>query len=296
MVLMIAALSRYLRLIKFSHSIFALPMAGIAVVQALPASPLLEGGAGLLLRALLLVLVAMVALRSAAMGFNRLVDRDFDRKNPRTANRELATGEISVASARLFVILSVTIFMVAAWLLNPLCGWLSPLAIGVVFFYSYTKRFTWLCHFFLGLAIGLAPTAAWIAILERVDLAPVLWSAGLLFYIAGFDLLYSCQDAEFDRKLGLSSLPARFGVPTALVVARLSHGAALVFFALAGFYSGTGLLFAVTLLVVAALFFLEHYLVRGGKLHHIPIAFFHVNAAISSVLFLGIVLDMVVAL
>ena len=296
MALMLAALSRYLRMLKFSHSIFALPMAGIAVAQALPESPLLNNGAGPIVRALALVLVAMVALRSAAMGFNRLVDRDFDRSNPRTAKRELATGEISVASARLFVILSVTIFIIAAWLLNPLCAWLSPVSLGIVFFYSYTKRFTWLCHFFLGLAIGLAPAAAWIAILERIDLVPILWSAGLLFYIAGFDLLYSCQDAEFDRKAGLSSLPARFGVPTALFVARLSHGTALVFFALAGFYSGTGPLFAVTLLLVAALFFLEHYLVRGGRLHHIPIAFFHVNAAISSVLFLGIVLDMVIVL
>ncbi|MEQ9363658.1 MAG: UbiA-like polyprenyltransferase [Leptospirales bacterium] len=287
-------ISNYLRMIKFSHTLFALPLAGIAFVQALPYTNLIQNGAPTpaFFWMLLKVVVAMAALRSAAMGFNRLADRDIDAQNPRTANREIPGGAISPSSAWAFVIVSLAIFFGAAFLINPLCALLSPVAVAVVLGYSYTKRFTFLCHFFLGMAIGIAPTAVWLAMLERVDVLPLLWSAGLMFYIAGFDILYACQDHEFDRDAGLYSVPARFGVSIALWVARASHVLALAFFIAAGLRAGTGAVFLVAAGIVGVLFFIEHRLVRPGKLEQIPIAFFHINASISMILLAGILIDL----
>ncbi len=288
-----ASVSRYLRMIKFSHTLFALPMAGIAFVQALPETRLISGGAPNAEFWWMLgkVVVAMAALRSAAMGFNRIVDRDIDARNPRTASREIPAGEIGLGQARAFVLVSTAIFFAAAFWINPLCAVLAPVALAFVFGYSFTKRFTFLCHFFLGLAIGIAPSAVWIAMLERIDLLPVLWSAGLMFYIAGFDILYACQDHDFDRNAGLHSVPARFGVPAALWIARLAHVIALGAFLGAGFVSESGPVFYAAAAITAALFVVEHRLVSGGRLDRIPIAFFHVNASISSILFLGVLID-----
>lgn len=287
-------IARYLRMIKFSHTLFALPLAGIAFLQALPMSELLHNGVptGRFYWLLVLIVIAMTALRSAAMGFNRLADRDIDAANPRTATREIPDGQISVKSARLFIGISLALFFAAAFLINPICALLAPVAAGLVLGYSYTKRFTFLCHFFLGIAIGVAPTAVWLAVLERIDLLPVIWSAGLAIYIAGFDILYACQDAEYDREVGLHSVPARFGVAAALWIARLCHVAAIVLFAWAGVLGQSGVIFVIAVGIVAVLFFIEHRLVRPGKLERIPIAFFHINASISLVLFLGIALDL----
>lgn len=286
-------ISNYLRMIKFSHTLFALPLAGIAFVQALPYTTLIQNGAPMpdFFWMLLKVVVAMAALRSAAMGFNRLVDRDIDGRNPRTSNREIPGGAISPASAWVFVVASLAIFFAAAFTINPLCALLSPVAVFVVLGYSYTKRFTFLCHFFLGMAIGIAPTAVWLAMLERVDVLPMLWSGGLMFYIAGFDILYACQDHEFDRDAGLHSVPARFGISAALWVARICHVIALSFFIAAGAYSGSGPIFLATAGVVGVLFWIEHRLVGPGKLEKIPIAFFHINASISIILLAGILID-----
>ena len=289
-------ISNYLRMIKFSHTLFALPLAGIAFVQALPYTTLIQNGTPTpaFFWMLLKVVVAMAALRSAAMGFNRIVDQDIDGRNPRTANREIPGGVISTRSAWTFVIGSLLLFFVAAFTINPLCALLSPIAVLVVFGYSYTKRFTYLCHFFLGMAIGIAPTAVWLAMLERVDVLPLLCSGGLMLYIAGFDILYACQDHEFDRAAGLYSVPSRFGVATALWIARVCHVAALSFFVCAGVLAGTGLAFVITTTVVAILFVIEHKLVGPGKLERIPIAFFHINASISMILLVGILIDLVV--
>lgn len=291
-----AAIADYLRMIKFSHTIFALPLAGVAFLKAMTLSGLWRDGgpSAEFFPMLIKTLVAMAALRSAAMGFNRIVDRDIDAANPRTAARELPGGKISVSRAWLFTIVSLAIFFLAAWSINWLCAALSPLAAIAVLGYSFTKRFTFLCHFFLGFAIGLAPSAAWIALLERIELLPLLWSAGLMFYIAGFDILYACQDAEFDRSYGLHSAPARFGIPAALWIARAAHVLALAAFIAAGRVSGYGWIFGAAICAVALMFFLEHWLVRPGKLDRIPIAFFNINAAISSILFLGALLDWLV--
>ncbi|MCR9142028.1 MAG: putative 4-hydroxybenzoate polyprenyltransferase [bacterium] len=290
------SISNYLRMIKFSHTLFALPLAGIAFVQALPYTDLIQSGAPTpaFFWMLLKLVVAMAALRSAAMGFNRLVDRDIDGRNPRTANREIPSGAISVASAWGFVIASLAIFFAVAFWINPLCALLSPVAVFVVLGYSYTKRFTFLCHFFLGMAIGIAPTAVWIAMLERLDALPLFWSAGLMFYIAGFDILYACQDHEFDRSAGLHSVPARFGVTNALFLARACHLIALSLFAAAGLEAGCGAVFFAAIAIVAILFVIEHRLVRPGKLEQIPIAFFHINASISMILLAGVLIDLAV--
>jgi len=283
---MVSALADFLRMIKFSHTIFALPFAGIAVLVLWPElSPNSE-----LYLTLLQILVCMVALRTAAMTFNRLADQKFDAHNPRTASREIPAGKIKQQSAILITSISLLVFVGTAFTINKLCGLLAPLAVVTALGYSYAKRFTYLCHFWLGFAIGQAPAAAAIALTEAVTPVILFWSGGLMFYIAGFDILYSLMDQEFDRKVRLHSIPARFGTNVALYLARISHFIALVFFIMAA--QGRGAVFYLVLGVVALLFFIEHYLVRNSDLKRIPLAFFNINAVISSVLFLGLLLDL----
>lgn len=286
-------INHYLQMVKFAHSLFALPFAGIAFIEALPYSgltihnnPTLE-----FWRLLLGIILAMVSMRSAAMGFNRIVDRDFDSRNPRTAAREIPSGTIAVNHAWKFVILSLAVFIGTAFFINFTAGLFSPLAIVLTLGYSYTKRFTMFSHLALGMAIGSVPIAVWIAMLERVDLLPVLWAAGMMFYIAGFDILYSCQDADFDRDIGLNSIPARMGVVPALWYARISHTMALLFFILAGVHGNLGWIYFATVNIIAILFLIEHLLVRPNNLENVNIAFFHINASISSVIFAGLLLD-----
>ncbi|MBI3394694.1 MAG: UbiA family prenyltransferase [Spirochaetia bacterium] len=286
----------FLRMVKFSHTIFALPFAGIALVLALPGTRFMDFGAKDAYILIGQVLVCMVSLRTAAMGFNRLVDRAYDVRNPRTSMREIPAGVLSVGTVRTLVAVSAVVFVLAAFSINMLCGILSPLAILITFGYSYTKRFTMFSHFVLGLGIGLAPTGAWIAVRGELALVPVLWTLGMMLYIGGFDVLYSCQDAEFDRKEGLFSLPSRIGVPASLWIARTAHVGAAALFLTAGLLAGARIVFFGTIAVVSVLFLIEHVLVRPGKLDKIPVAFFNINAAVSSVLFVGILLDRVVPL
>ena len=283
-------LRHYLSMIKFSHSIFALPLAGITCAQALPYRNL-EGTALYILIGQ--IVLCMIFLRSSAMGFNRIVDRHFDAANPRTARREIPAGILSVRQARLFVSASALLFLITAASINTVTAILALPALLLVYAYSYSKRFSCLAHFFLGFVIGLAPLGAWLAVLARFDWLPIFWSAGLLFYVMGFDILYACQDIEFDRQRGLHSLPARLGLRRALWVARLAHVLALAFFIVAAYWEtqAVSLWLNVALGIVGALFILEHWLVRPKTLANIPIAFLHVNAAISSVLFIGVVLD-----
>ena len=206
----------YGRMIRFSHSVFALPFALTSAALAA------QGGAATGGHVFWIV-VAMVAARSAAMGFNRLVDQAIDARNPRTASRELPRGIVSRGEAWLFVALSVGVFVLAAAMLNPLCLALTPVALAIVLGYSYTKRFTAASHLVLGLALAVAPVGAWLAIRGRFDLVPVVLGLAVLLWVAGFDTLYACQDVEFDRQEGLRSLPAAVGVPRALRLARLMH-------------------------------------------------------------------------
>lgn len=272
-----------LDMIKFEHSVFALPFALTGALLAVR-----EGGpgAGHLGRKLLWIVVAMVSARSTAMAFNRIVDADIDARNPRTRNRHLPAGLLSNVFAWSFVAVAALAFLLAARMLNPLCFRLAPVVLGVLFFYSYTKRFTSLSHLVLGFALGMAPAAAWIAIRGALD-PRILWlTAAVTLWTAGFDIIYSCQDYDFDAGEELFSLPRRLGIATALRVAQAFHvlmvaclGALLVTLDL-------GLLSLIGILAIAALLAYEHSLVKPHDLSRVDAAFFTMNGYVSVVFFL----------
>jgi 4-hydroxybenzoate polyprenyltransferase len=272
----------YGRMVKLSHSVFALPF-------ALASAALAAAGTGLSPRTLLFIVLAMVGARSAAMGFNRLADHDIDARNPRTARRELPAGTMSRREVWVFVALSAALLVVAAAQLNPLCLALSPVALAVVLGYSYTKRFTALSHVALGLALAIAPVGAWIAVTGRFERPPVFLALAVVTWVAGFDIIYSCQDVAFDRGAGLHSIPARLGIRRALLVARGLHVAAVFF--LAALYTAVPLHphYFLGVGVVAALLAYEHSLVDENDLSRVDAAFFTVNGWIG-VLYLAVVL------
>lgn len=266
---MIRALERvaaYGRMIRFSHSVFALPFALASLALAAR-----EGGVAA--GQVAWIVVAMVAARSAAMGFNRLADHGLDARNPRTASRELPRGVLSRREVWLFVVVSGAVFVLAAAKLNPLCLALSPVALAIVFGYSYTKRFTALSQVVLGLSLAVAPVGAWLAIRGRFDAAPLALALAVVLWVAGFDTIYACQDAEFDRREGLHSIPARLGVARALLVARALHVGAIA--ALLALYVLVPLhpLYLAGVAAVAALLAWEHTLVRADDLSQVMRAF-----------------------
>lgn len=263
----------YGRMIKFSHSVFALPFALTAAALA--------AAEGVSLRQIGWIVVAMVGARSAAMGFNRLADHEIDARNPRTAGRELPMGALRRAEVWGFVALSAGALVLAAWRLNPLCLLLSPLALAIVFGYSYAKRFTPLSHLLLGLSLGIAPVGAWLAIRGRFDAAPVVLALGVMAWVAGFDIIYACQDVDFDRQAGLHSIPARLGVGRALAIARGLHVLALLFLASLYWLAPLSPLYWLGLALVAALLAYEHSLVAADDLSRVDAAFFTVNGWIS---------------
>ncbi|MFZ7125006.1 MAG: UbiA-like polyprenyltransferase [Desulfobacterales bacterium] len=271
----------YGRMIKFSHTVFALPFALAAVVLAHRTHPVTLGQ-------LFWILTAMVAARSAAMGFNRIVDARFDRDNPRTADREIPSGRLSIKAAAGFVALSSAVFFLSAGMLSRLCLLLSVPVLIVLCFYSYTKRFTTFSHIFLGFAISLAPLGAWIAVTGRLDWEVTMLCLALLTYIGGFDILYACQDTEFDRQAGLFSIPVRWGPRAAFHIAALLHAAAFCFFFSVHLVFEMGPVYLATVAAIGGLLVLEHRLVRPHDMERIQMAFFNVNSAISILLFLGI--------
>ena len=272
------------RMIRFSHTVFALPFALGAVVLAQRIRPLTP-------RLLFWILVAMAGARSAAMGFNRIADVEIDRANPRTAGRELPTGVISLKAALGFVGISSLVFVVAAAMISRLCLVLSFPVLAVLFLYSYTKRFTVLSHLYLGFGISLAPVGAWIAVTGRFEPVVMILSLALLTYIAGFDILYACQDLEFDRRTGLCSIPARLGPAAAFYISAILHGITFLSLLLVLVAFDLGVVYVVATLITGALLIVEHRLVRPHDLTRIEAAFFHVNSAISVILFLGILGD-----
>ena len=263
----------YGRMIKFSHSVFALPFA--LTSMALAATD------GLRWTQVGWILVAMVGARSAAMGFNRLADHAIDARNPRTAGRELPRGVLSRAEVWAFVAASAAALVLAAAMLNPLCLALSPVALAIVFAYSYTKRFTSLSHLVLGLCLAIAPVGTWLAVRGAFAWLPVLLGFAVLFWVAGFDTIYACQDVGFDRREGLRSLPARLGVRSALRLARVFHLLAVVL--LLAVYGAAPLhpLYLAGVAGVAALLVYEHSLVRHDDLSRVDVAFFTLNGWIS---------------
>jgi 4-hydroxybenzoate polyprenyltransferase len=266
-----------LSMIKFEHTLFALPFAFLGAILAADGLPSW--------RQILWITVAMVGARSAAMTFNRIVDRDIDAKNPRTAGREIPSGKLSVGFAWAFLYVSIAVFLVASWSLNWLTFALSPVALLFVLGYSYAKRFTSMAHLLLGIALAIAPSAAWIAVRGDLnDEVPILLSLFVVIWTAGFDVLYACQDYDYDRTAGLRSIPARFGIKNALWIARLFHLQA--FIVLLILWLATGLLwFALGgVLLVGALFIYQHTLVRANDLSRMNAAFFTTNAFVSVIL------------
>src|SRR5271156_2637711 len=265
-----------LEMIKFEHSVFALPF---ALVGALLAAR--EGGVLPSWRQILWIVVAMIGARSAAMTINRIADIEFDRRNPRTANRALPKGELSVGFAWAFTVLASAVLVLAAWQLNPLALKLSPVALAILFFFSYTKRFTAWSHFVLGLCLGISPAAAWIAVRGSLDARMLILCAAVTLWVGGFDVLYACQDVEFDKSAGLYSIPKKFGIADALIIARVMHlGVVALLVWLAWSFHLAWPAWA-GIVVVAALLAYEHSLVKPNDLSKMNAAFFAVNGYIS---------------
>ena len=284
---MIAALRPWFALVRFSHTLFALPFA--------LASAWLAAGGRPATRVLALVIVRAVAARTAAMAFNRWLDRRIDAENPRTRGRELPRGVLSARAALALAGAAALVFQAGAWALNPLCARLAPVVLAVLFGYSALKRYTAWTHFVLGLALALAPLGAWVAV--RGDLAgdlapPLLLALGVLTWVAGFDLIYACQDEDFDRARGLHSIPARFGAARALRLSSVLHCVTFVALVLFAWRARLGWGFESALAVAAVLLYWQHQLVAPDDLSRVDVAFFTLNGWVSVALFLGTVIDL----
>jgi 4-hydroxybenzoate polyprenyltransferase len=266
-----------LAMIKFEHTLFALPFAFLGAILAANGFPTWWQ--------ILWITVAMVGARSAAMTFNRIVDRDIDARNPRTASREIPSGKLSVGFAWAFLYVSIGLFLLASYSLNWLTFALSPVALICVLGYSYAKRFTAFAHLILGLALAISPSAAWIAVQGTLyDEVPILLSVLVLMWTAGFDVLYACQDFEFDRKAGLRSIPAKFGIKNSLKIARLFHAQAFVVLVILYFVTGLGWPALIGVIAVGALMIYQHSLVKANDLSRMNAAFFTTNAFVSVIL------------
>ena len=271
-------------MIKFSHTVFALPFALSAVILA-------QRQHQMHVLDIFWILLAMVGARSSAMGFNRIADASLDAKNPRTSIREIPSGRLSLSSAILFIIFFSGLFIFASAMLGRLCFYLSFPILVVLFLYSYTKRFTYLSHIYLGFAISLAPVGAWIALAKTFSWPVLILSLALMTYIAGFDILYACQDIEFDKEEGLFSIPAHFGVKKALIMPSLIHLLSFCFFFLIYFVFDMKLMYFCAVVMIGILLIIEHRLVKPDDLSNVNFAFFHVNSLISITLFLGVLAD-----
>ena len=280
---MFSKLRTYLEMIRFSHTVFALPFALMSTILAARGLP--SG------RTLGWILVAMVGARSGAMGMNRIADRALDAANPRTRDRALPQGRISSVEATAFVAVSFLVFLVAAWQLNPLCFALAPVALFVLIGYSYMKRFTVLSHLVLGLSLGIAPVGAWIAVTGGFALAPLLLCMAVLFWVAGFDILYAFADIEFDRQAGLFSIPARWGMGVGRWVSAAFHAVTIVCLATLVPLLGLGWVYAVGLMLAAALLGTEHLFIHRHGLAKLDLAFFNVNGIVSIGMFIATLLD-----
>ena len=271
-----------LEMIKFEHSVFALPFALTGALLAARYAPILGAASGLpSWRQIAWIIVAMVGARSAAMTMNRIADLRYDRENPRTKQRALATGALTLQFAWFFTVDAVAVFFIAAWRLNPLALKLAPLAMAILFFYSFTKRFTNWSHLFLGFALGISPAAAWIAITGSLDPRMLILCAAVTLWVGGFDVLYACQDIEYDRGAGLFSVPKKFGIAKALLIARGMHIGVIALLGWLAFSFGLPWPAWVGIAVVASLLGYEHSLVKADDLSKLDAAFFTVNGYIS---------------
>ncbi len=280
----------YFSLVKIHHTIFSLPFAMIGFFLAFH-----ETGGNVSLRILLLVILCVLFARNAAMGFNRYVDREFDRMNPRTSLREIPRQIISPRSALWFVILNAALFMAATWFLNPLCFFLSPVALLVVLGYSFTKRFTALAHLFLGMGLALAPIGAYLAVTAHFSVIPLLYSFAVLFWVAGFDIIYALQDYDFDLENRLKSIPVMAGKRNALILSALLHAAALGLICLAAVLGGFGWIHWAGVAVFTGLVIYQHLLVRPNDISRVNLAFFTLNGIASVIFACFVIADLLLA-
>lgn len=275
---MVQKLNQYLSLIKFSHTVFALPFATIGFILAVKKVRYFDPNL------FLYMILCMVFARSAAMAFNRYIDRKFDALNPRTKNREIPAGVISSGSALLFTITSSVAFVITTWFINPICFYLSPVALLVVLGYSYTKRFTALCHLVLGVGLSLAPIGAYLAVTGKFSWLPLLFSFTVLTWVSGFDIIYALPDADFDRSQKLHSIPARMGAKGALRLSEVLHVITTILIVLAGLRGNFGFLYWIGVGIFALLLIYQHRLVKPNDLSKVNIAFGTTNG-IASVVF-----------
>ncbi len=277
-----------LRDIRIEHTLFALPFAVMSAFIAAGGMPET--------RMLALIVIAMFFARSAAMAFNRLADARFDATNPRTAKRPLAAKKAGSVSYIVFIVVSSAAFCITAWYINRLAFMLSPAALGVVFLYSYTKRFTPYSHFFLGFALSLAPIGAWVAVTGEITAVPLLLGAAVLFWLVGLDIIYSCQDLDHDRSAGLYSIPSRFGIERALRISYAAHIFMIIFLLLASMFAPRlGAVYIAGVILTAALLWYEHSLVKPDDLTKVNEAFFNVNGVISVGLMIFTVTDILLS-
>ena len=276
---MIQKISQYLSLIKFSHTVFALPFAFIGFFLAIH-----SGEAAFSVQKLVMVVLCMVFARSAAMGFNRFIDRRFDAKNPRTAIREIPAGIISANAALVFVTICSAAFVTCTYFINPVCFYLSPVALFVILGYSYTKRFTPLCHLILGLGLSLAPIGAYLSLTAHFALAPILFSVLVFLWVGGFDIMFALQDEDFDRGQGLKSIPVLMGTKRALRLSEVLHAIAALVVMACFYFGGFHWLFGIGAAIFIGLLFYQHSIVKPNDLSRVNLAFGTVNG-IASVTF-----------
>jgi 4-hydroxybenzoate polyprenyltransferase len=277
---------RFVSLVKFEHTVFALPFAFVGAILSVGEVPSAAK--------LLWVTVAMVGARSLAMALNRLIDAEIDARNPRTAAREIPSGLLSRAQVIAFCVAALAVFLFAVWQLDPIVRWLWPVPVALFVLYPYTKRFTWLCHLVLGLSTGLAPIGAWLAVSGDADIAAFMLWAAVALWIGGFDIIYATTDVDFDRREGLHSLPVRFGIGPALMVTRVSHLIAVALLIGVGVHLGLGPLYYLGLAAVAALLGYENSIVHPDDLSRVNVAFFTLNGVISVVFLAGVLADVLV--
>ena len=275
-------MKKYLSLIKFSHTIFAMPFALIGFFLAKPHE--------FQWVILIYVILCMIFARSAAMAFNRYIDRDIDKKNPRTATvREIPSGKIKPSNALLFTIINALLFIITTYLINPICFKLSPIALIIILGYSITKRFTYLCHFFLGIGLALAPIGSFLAVSGKFDILPILFSVAVLFWVSGFDIIYALQDEEFDKNENLYSIPAMIGVKNSMIISKILHLLTFITLLFAGLKYNFGTYYHIGLVIFSFLLVYQHLIIKPNNLSKINLAFFTTNG-IASIIFASFVI------
>ena len=284
---LIIRIKDYFSLVKFSHTVFAMPFALIGFALGLTA-----GERKFSWQIFVLIILCMVFARNAAMGFNRIADRYYDALNPRTSSREIPSGKIQVRSAALFVIINSLLFIISAGLINRLTLFLSPLALAIILGYSLTKRFTWLCHFILGLGLSLAPIGAYIAVTDRFRIIPVIFSLMVLTWVSGFDIIYSLQDDQFDRENRLLSIPSVKGIKLALTVSGIIHFCTLLFVILAGFILKGGIFYWTGASLFILLLVYQHIIVKPNDISRVNLAFSTLNGIGSIIFALFVITDL----